>query len=163
MAALTAFRPAGGAAEKGAMGPLGARVTAGAAVLGLAALLWSCTTSQEVEPVGLALNQPVRTAPARAWRLVHEGTTLGYVVLFSDPADPERADRQFFSVRNPWQQDLGSVDGLGRAWRQVPHASNPEWVTTGSVLAGAAAILEAPPEALLEEIPLEALAPPTAR
>jgi len=92
--------------------------------------------------------------------LVHEDTTHGYVVLFTDPAEPERGNHQFFSVRNPWLQDIGSVDGLGRAWRLVPHSPDPEWVGTGTVLAGATSILAAPEGALLEEIPLQALGAP---
>jgi len=121
-----------------------------------AALLAGCTSTQEIQPVGLELNQPVHTEPVRAWRLVASDTTLGYVVQFADP-DDDGPEHQFFSVRNPWQQELGTVDRLGRAWRFVPHSTDPEWLSSGTLLAGAQAILSAPPEAALDEIPLSVL------
>lgn len=129
----------------------------GGALLGLGLLLAACTTTHESDPVGLGLNVPVHTEPLQAWRVVAEGTTLGYVVRFGEPAAPERAEHQFFSVRNPWQQELGSIDGLGRAWRFVPHGDEPEWVSTGTVQGGATRILGASQAAVLEEIPLESL------
>ena len=127
-----------------------------ACALALAAGLAGCTSTQESQPVGLELNQPVHTEPARAWRLVANDTTLGYVVQFSDP-DDDRPEHQFFSVRNPWQQELGTVDRFGRAWRFVPHSTDPEWLSTGTLLAGAVAILSAPPESALDDIPLSVL------
>jgi hypothetical protein len=144
------------------MEPSGSRPGARGALLALAVLLGSCTSTEESQPVGLELNRPVLTAPVRAWRLAHEATTLGYVVEFADPGAPGRADRLFFSVRNPWQQELGSIDGLGRAWRFVPHSEDPEWLSTGTVRDGAAGILRAPAGADLEEIPLQALGGPPA-
>jgi hypothetical protein len=144
------------------MGPSGARVAAAAVLLLLTALSAACTATQETQPVGLDINQPVRSEPARAWRLVHDDHTLGYVVLFVDRDAPQRIDHQFFSVRNPWQQDLGTVDALGRAWRFVPHEEEPRWLTTGTLLEGAQAILEAHAASTLEELPLAALGAPAA-
>jgi hypothetical protein len=140
--------------EKQAMRALVQR-SADAAALALALMLAACTSTEVSQPVGLELNQPVHTEPVRAWRLVASETTLGYVVQFA-PEDGE-IERQFFSVRNPWQQELGTVDRLGRAWRFVPHSSDPEWLSTGTLLAGVQAILSAPSEAALEELPLSVL------
>ena len=131
------------------------RAAVGSALM-LAAALAGCTSTHESQPVGLELNQPVHTEPVRAWRLVASDTTLGYVVQFTDPED-DGPEHQFFSVRNPWQQELGTVDRFGRAWRFVPHSTDPEWLSTGTLLAGAQAILSAPPEAALDDIPLSVL------
>jgi len=139
------------------MGPAGARVAAGGALLGLSLVLAACTTTHESDPVGLALSAPVRTEPLRAWRVVEDATTLGYVVLFGEAEDATSVEHEFFSVRNPWQQELGSIDGLGRAWRFVPHSTDPEWISTGTVLDGATRILGAGAGAVLDEIPLESL------
>ena len=71
-------------------------------------------------------------------------------------------------MRNPWQQELGTIDAQGRAWRFVPHEREARWVGTGTLAEGARAILAeaAPVEAALRssprwscvEVPLEALA-----
>jgi hypothetical protein len=136
------------------MAAIGHRIAA--AGLALSVALAACTSTQVEQPIGIELNQPVHTEPVRAWRLVASDTTLGYVVQFADPADAG-PERQFFSVRNPWQQELGTIDRFGRAWRFVPHAAEPEWLSTGTVLAGAAAILSAPAAAVLEDVPLSVL------
>ncbi len=134
--------------------PLG---TAMVLAVGLA-LAGACTTTQTVQPAGLDLQRVILNGEAlRAWRLSSADHTLGYVVLFGDPRAPERVHQVIYSVRNPWQQELGTIDGLGRAWRFVPHQREAEWLKTGTVLGGARAILAAPAEAAFEEIPLEAI------
>lgn len=135
---------------------MAALVRGTASALALVGSLAACTSTEVSEPIGIELNRPVHTEPVRAWRVVASDTTLGYVVQFADPSDAG-PEHQFFSVRNPWQQELGSVDRLGRAWRFVPHDTEPEWLSTGTVLAGAAAILSAPAQAVLEDIPLSVL------
>ena len=136
------------------MGRLG--FTAGAALaLTLGAL--ACTTTTEELPVGLELNRPVHGQALRAWRMVHEEGTLGYAVEFGSADDVDVAARTVYSVRNPWQQELGTIDGLGRAWRFQPHAEDALWLTTGTLAEGVRAILDAPAEARLEELPLEVL------
>jgi hypothetical protein len=130
--------------------------TAGAALaLTLGAL--ACTTTTEVLPVGLDLNRPVHGQALRAWRLVAAEGTLGYAVEFGAADDVEAAARTVYSVRNPWQQELGTIDGLGRAWRFQPHAEDALWLITGTLSEGVRAILDAPSEARLEELPLAVL------
>lgn len=129
--------------------------TVGAALaLALGAL--ACTTTTEVLPVGLELNHPVHGQALRAWRLLGEEGTLGYAVEFGAPSDPDPTARTVYSVRNAWQQELGTIDGLGRAWRFRPH-SEATWLTTGTLAEGVRAILDAPAAAHLEEIALALL------
>jgi hypothetical protein len=146
--------------EKDAMGPLLARVCAAGGLSALALLPGACTTTSSVDPVGLTINQPVHCEALRAWRFFDERGTHGYAVLFGDPQAGEADPRSFYSVRNAWQQELGTIDGLGRAWRFVPHQREADWVFTGSVLDGVRAILVTAPQAQLEEIPLAALGGP---
>ena len=102
-------------------------------------------------PVGL-----VRTAtPERAWRVREEGETNGFVVFFGSHQDPSES---FYSVRNRWQQELGVIDSLGVTWRFVPHEREAAHVTTGSVLEGASALLEASAPCVLEEMEVSELA-----
>ena len=46
-----------------------------------------------------------------------------------------------YMVRNVWHQDLGLIDAYGRAYRYVPHSSDPAWVGSGSVRQGVERIL----------------------
>ena len=39
------------------------------------------------------------------------------------------------------RQDLGMIDTLGRAWRYRPHTREAEWLTTGTVVQGALAMV----------------------
>jgi hypothetical protein len=117
----------------------------------------SCTTTTEVLPVGLELNRPVHGRALRAWRMVGGEGTLGYAVEFGDDNGRDAAARTVFSVRNPWQQELGTIDGLGRAWRFQPHEEEALWLTTGTLAEGVRAILDAPLDALLEELPVAQL------
>lgn len=139
------------------MGRLG--WTGGAALLAaLAALAASaCTTTTEVMPVGLDLNRPIHGEPLRAWRLTGLEGTLGYAVEFGIEDDRDAAARTVYSVRNAWQQELGTIDGLGRAWRFLPHQEEALWLTTGTLADGVRAILDAPADARLDELPLALL------
>lgn len=136
------------------MGRLGRR---GGAALALALGALACTTTTEVLPVGLELNRPVHGQALRAWRLADAQGTLGYAVEFGARNDADLAARTVYSVRNPWQQELGTIDGLGRAWRFLPHQEQAQWLTTGTFAEGVRAILDARPEARLEELPLAVL------
>jgi hypothetical protein len=77
---------------------------------------------------------------ARAWELQREGEPLGLVILFQERGSSRDS---LYVVRNLWHQDLGLIDGLGRAFRYLPHLDEPAWVGSGTVLAGAQRILEA--------------------
>jgi hypothetical protein len=118
------------------------------ALIGPASL--SCWVTRDAGPANAHGALPVRAAPVRAWDVVDPGGGGGYVVEFRDQSDEARS---FFSVRNREQQELGLIDGLGRAWRYRPH-QEPEWVGTGTVLAGASVILGLGNEARMEEVAL---------
>lgn len=97
----------------------------------------ACTIVETERPAGP--DPVVRTArPERAWRAEHAGEPIGTVVLFRGGGESGGA---FFSVRNEWQQDVGLVDELGRAWAFRPHGAEAEWLGTGTVADGAARIL----------------------
>jgi hypothetical protein len=81
-----------------------------------------------------------RGAAARSWNVLADDLVIGHVVLFEAPDRPEAP---VFMVQNEVGQDLGLVDGLGRAWRYHPHQRDAEWLGTGTVAEGAARILGA--------------------
>jgi len=106
----------------------------------LAALLLGagCRTISTAE-VSSASTPRVRVgALARTWEVRSGEETLGLVVQFLEAG---RASDAIYVVRNPWNQDLGWIDGLGRAYRYLPHHRDPAWVGSGTVLAGATQIL----------------------
>lgn len=117
------------------------------AVLALALLPVACQISEsgrEVRPTPVARV----SSPEQGWRVVAGAKTLGFVVRFREPDG-----RIFFSVRNAWHQDLGMIDGLGRAWAYRLHVDEPVWVSTGTVAEGAAEILGAEEPCVLVEVP----------
>jgi hypothetical protein len=118
---------------------------------------WACTTARSSEPAGMSQAQPFRTEAVRAWQVIDLTGLRGIVVQFTDRDQPDQPGRQFFSVRNPLQQELGSIDALGRAWRFVPHEREAHWVGTGTLLEGARRILGASDGATLVEISLSDL------
>jgi hypothetical protein len=75
---------------------------------------------------------------ARTWEVRCAGELVGQVVLFQEHG---LARDSVYVVRNPWHQDLGLIDGLGRAYRYLPHHEEPAWVGSGTVTAGAERIL----------------------
>ncbi len=76
---------------------------------------------------------------ARTWELRSGDEPLGFVVQFQERG---RTRDSLYVVRNTWNQDLGLIDGLGRAFRYLPHHEEPAWVGSGTVLDGARRILE---------------------
>jgi hypothetical protein len=75
---------------------------------------------------------------ARAWDVMHDSASVGQVVLFQDRG---RIGDTIYIVRNVWHQDLGLIDGLGRAYRYLPHHKEPAWIGSGTIELGAKRIL----------------------
>jgi hypothetical protein len=113
-----------------------------------------CTTTATTSPAGIGRAVVIEAEPVRAWKLVAADEELGAVVQY------ETADGagRYFSVRNRAQQELGTIDAQGRAWRFVPHEREALWVATGTLADGARSILSASAAAALVEVPIEALA-----
>lgn len=102
-----------------------------------------------------------RLDPERAWRVIEDGNLRGYVVRF---VDRKLATRCSYSVRNELQQELGTIDELGRAWRFVPHQREASFVCTSTLTRGASELLRTGPATKLEEVELDLLrTPPQAR
>jgi hypothetical protein len=120
------------------------------------ALLGACATTERRVPI-VSDSPAVRTArPARAWEVRRGDEVVGRVVYFEERSDLRGA---IYVVRNPWHQDLGMVDALGRAYRYLPHHLEPAWVGTGTVAQGVARILGLPvAECELDEVELPASA-----
>ncbi len=121
----------------------------------LAALACACRTTVTSSPPGLASAVVTHFQPVRAWDVVDGARHAGSVVRFQDP---DREGRAWYSVRNEHRQEVGIVDVEGRAWRYRPHEREPEWLGSGTVLAGAGRILEAGPAATLVEVGVEEIA-----
>ena len=121
------------------------------------ALVAACHTQHEKEPAGTSTAKIERSFPLRAWKVTEASQVIGSVVLFSDPDRPNDPSTQFYSVRNPFQQELGSLDGFGRAYRFIPHQREATLLGTGTVLEGARKILGAGPGCALVEISLDTL------
>ncbi|MEO6708526.1 MAG: hypothetical protein ABI054_10430 [Planctomycetota bacterium] len=120
----------------------------------IASLGASCTSTHELATINADKAVVQRLDPDCAWRVLDGGTLRGYVVRFVDPAIATRCS---YSVRNELQQDLGTIDELGRAWRFVPHQREAQWICTSTLTRGAAELLGASPQANLEEVSLELL------
>lgn len=124
--------------------------------IALAALaIAACRTTVSSQPPGIAEAVVMRSLAARAWDVWDAASRLGTIVRYETPGSPERA---WYSVRNPHQQELGLVDLEGRAWRYKPHLRDPEWLGTGTVLAGARRILDGGPASALVEVSIVDLA-----
>jgi hypothetical protein len=121
------------------------------------ALVAGCHTEKTSEPAGMSQAKVERQIPQRAWNAVESGRVIGSVVLFVDSNSPDDPARQFFSVRNPFQQELGTLDGFGRAYKFVPHQREAQLVGSGTVLDGARRILGAGIGCELVEVSLESL------
>jgi hypothetical protein len=120
----------------------------------LAAAACGCTTTVVTSPAGIGRAVVLEAEPVRAWKLVVAGKELGAVVQF----ETQDGAGRYFSVRNRAQQELGTIDAQGRAWRFVPHEREALWVATGTLAEGARSILSASADAGLVEVPIEALA-----
>jgi len=121
-----------------------------AVLLGVCAC--ACRTTKTSTPPGLAEAVVLRSSATRAWDVVEGTERAGSIVRFEEPGTNGRA---WFSVRNVHAQEIGIVDVEGRAWRYRPHQREPEWLGSGTVLAGASRILSAGPAAQLVEVSLE--------
>jgi hypothetical protein len=115
----------------------------------------ACTTTRSVEPAGLANARAQHLSPERSWQLVEHGESRGVVVQFASRAEANAPRSSFFSVQNPRRQELGMIDAQGRAWRYEVHQREARWLSTGTLLDGARAILGADASAVLVECPVD--------
>ncbi|MBM3986781.1 MAG: hypothetical protein FJ294_02350 [Planctomycetes bacterium] len=116
-------------------------IVSSVALVLLGTIAGGCRVVSEEAPAGLLAARPVKLDVRRTWEIVRAGEPLGQVVeLAADARDGQPAAR-CFSVRNTLGQELGRIDGLGRAWRHEPFTSEPAWVGSGTLAEGAAAIL----------------------
>ncbi len=122
----------------------------------LAIGLGACRTTASEAPAGAAQARPIVLEAQRLWRVLEDGRVEGLVVRFAAARDPADPTRHYYSVRNPLGQELGTIDGHGRAWRFEPHQSAPRFVGTGTIVEGARAILGASASAELVEAELSA-------
>jgi hypothetical protein len=121
----------------------------------LAAMLaGGCEVTTNVRPPGLDQAIVTRTEPTRAWRVIADGELHGLVVMYAQAGAEGDEAVHYYSVRNGWHQELGTIDAQGRAFRHVPHEREARWVGTGTLLEGARAVLDAGPGAELVELPL---------
>lgn len=119
-------------------------------------MVFGTTACITTETRGSFVPQPAsikRNEPVQAWNALSNEIVLGIVIHY---ANADAAEDSVFVVRNVWQQDLGFVDGLGRAWRFQPHEREPAWVGSGTLAQGVERILCAPASCTLIEIQLPA-------
>jgi len=116
----------------------------------LAAMLGACeTATHEQLPIG-GTHTVVRAGPTHAWSIELDGEEFGRVVRYEVPGWPQETR---FVVQNPFGQDLGMIDALGRFYRYRPF-EEPVWLGTGTVAEGAAAVLGLSGAPRLEEVAL---------
>jgi hypothetical protein len=125
------------------------RCISAVAAIGLCAA--GCTSVETSAPAGLAAARPIQLDVQAAWAIVHDARVVGRVLHLRSRSDALSA--ACFSVQNELHHELGRIDGLGRAWRFEPHAEEPRWLTTGTVLEGVRAILELPGEVEMQALP----------
>lgn len=116
--------------------------------------LAGCRTAVHEQPVGVDQAKPIVLEARRLWRLVDGGQVLGVVVRFETADGAQDPTRHYYSVRNALQQELGTIDGHGRAWRFEPHEREPRFVGTGKLLDGVRQILGVAGRGELVEAPL---------
>lgn len=117
----------------------------------------ACTSTQSCAPPNADRAIVMRSSAGAAWEVRDDGVVQGYVVRYDVPGSPERA---YFSVRNRHRQEIGLVDGSGRAWRYRAHQREPDWLGTGTVVQGVQRVLGAGPTSALVDVPLARLLPP---
>ena len=101
--------------------------------------LGACRTTETSGPALSAAVGELRVAsPSQGWEVRHGSEVVGLVVFFEANGP---AEDSLYMVRNVWHQDLGLIDAFGRAYRYVPHHSDPAWVGSGSVRQGVERIL----------------------
>jgi hypothetical protein len=118
--------------------------------LALCVATCGCVETTTHHPVGAGEEHTLHRVPlVAAWDVVDDGRVIGAVLRFEREAAPDAEPELVFIVRNEHGQDLGLVDGLGRAWRKRPHAPD-EALGAGTLEAGARRILAAGDGAQLE-------------
>ena len=125
----------------------------------IASFAAACTTTHELSTINADKAVVQRLDPDRAWRVLEGETLRGFVVRF---VDRQIASRCTYSVRNELQQELGTIDELGRAWRYIPHQREAQWVCTSTLTRDAAELLGAGRDAHLEEVSMDLLRAPAA-
>ncbi|HKD99692.1 MAG TPA: hypothetical protein VKE69_01680 [Planctomycetota bacterium] len=86
------------------------------------------------------------------WRILDEsGEVLGYVARTRYAF--ATGERLRFIVENAHYQDVGFIDENGRAYRDVPHAEDPQFVGTGSLEEGLGRLYRAKGPIHLEPLP----------
>ncbi|MCE9594110.1 MAG: hypothetical protein K8S98_07950 [Planctomycetes bacterium] len=128
-----------------------------ACILSSLLVVAACRTETTEEPAGASLHQIEKLLPQRAWNVLDGGKPIGSIVLYADPEAPTDPAKQYFSVRNPFQQELGSMDGLGRAWKFSPHQREARLIGAGTVLEGARRILGGGVDCELVEVSFDTL------
>jgi hypothetical protein len=116
-------------------------IVSSVALVLVGAIAGSCRVVSEEAPAGLLAARPVKLDVRRTWEMVRAGESLGHVLELAADARVGQPSARCFSVRNTLGQELGRIDGLGRAWRHELFASEPAWVGSGTLAEGAAAIL----------------------
>jgi len=116
----------------------------------LAALaLGACRTRSSHAPANVEGGRPQSLRAVRTFEVRAEGELAGYLVLY----ESEAATRDFYyAVQNELRQELGMIDALGRAWRYRAFQREPDWIGTGTVAQGAAAVLGLEGEPVLVDI-----------
>ncbi len=114
----------------------------------------ACRTTSTSHVPGPSSIEVTQTTPVRAWEMWEAGRCLGSVVRFEERGNEERA---FYSVRNREGQEIGIVDLHGRIWRYRAHASESEWLGTGTVFEGALKILGGSPAGAPVEVDVRRL------
>lgn len=109
------------------------------APLFLALILAGCRTTETTHHFAGSGEARVRAgARSRTWEVRCGDELAGRIVLFQEQGSVRDS---VYIVRNAWHQDLGLIDGLGRAFRYLPHHREPAWVGSGTVVQGAERIL----------------------
>ena len=127
-------------------------------VLSLAA----CVVTRERQPAPIPVGSPVVGRAEAAWRVLAGDEVVGFAMRYH-PMDSERLAPQeaghgpWYAVQNRWNQELGMIDELGRAWRYRPHRNGPQWLGSGTIEEGVQKVLELNGALVLEEIPLDEL------
>ncbi len=97
-----------------------------------------CRTTERRQFSSSPSAAPRLGTPERSWEVYCEDELAGRIVLFQEAGAVRDS---VYVVRNPWHQDLGLIDGLGRAFRYRPHDLEPAWVGSGTIAQGAERIL----------------------
>lgn len=100
--------------------------------------LGACRTRRAHTPANAEGGRPQSLRAAQTFEVRVEGELAGHLVLYESDAP---ARDFYYAVQNELRQELGMVDALGRAWRYRAFQREPDWIGTGTVAQGAAAVL----------------------